>query len=271
MDYINAIMSAIGGALMAPFRALPPLLTLAIWSVVAGIAGMFLYRAVSNQNALKRVNSRMKADLLAMKLFKDELAVTFSCQWDLLKVTGMKFWYALFPLLVMMVPFVLAMSQLGTFYEFRPLAPGEPAVVSLYLSDAAWDTNRNATMNAPDGVRIETPQPIRDAGRKVVRWRINPTAAGQHVLSWSVGGERIEKSLSVGDGLVRVSPMRPGTNFWDRLLYPTERAFGAASPVKMIEITFPTRDTWPTHWLISFLALSILAGLACIPFMKVQL
>jgi hypothetical protein len=271
VDFINAIMSAIGGALMAPFRALPPLLTLAVWSVVAGIAGMFLYRAVSNQNALKRVNSRMKADLLAMKLFKDEISVTFSCQWDLLKVTGMKFWYALFPLLVMMVPFVLAMSQLGTFYEFRPLAAGEPAVVSLFLSDAAWDANRNAILDVPAGVRVETPQPIRDAGQKVVRWRISPTAHGQYVLAWNVNGERVEKSLSAGEDLMRVSPVRPGTNFWDRLLYPTERAFSTASSVQKIEITYPTRETWPTHWLVSFLVLSIVAGLACIPFMKVQL
>lgn len=271
MDLLNAIMTVVGGVLLAPFRAVPPLLTLTLWSIVAGIAGMFLYRAVSNQDALKRVNGRMKADLLAMKLFKDEIGVTFASIADLFRVTGLKFWYALFPLLVLMVPFVLAMSQLGSFYEFRPLAPGESAVVSLYLSDDAWEGNRNAMLEAPPEVNIETPNPVRDAGKKVIRWRVSPTAHGQYTLAWNVRGARYEKLLAAGDGLVRASPMRPGTNFWDRLLYPAERAFGADSPVQRIEITQPTRETWPTHWLVTFLLVSIAAGLACMPFMKVQL
>lgn len=274
MAIVNAVATAIAGACFAPFASLPPWLTLTVWSAIAGVLMMIIFRYTSNQKALKEVGNRVRANLLAMRLFKDELSVTFSCQWGLLKAIGARLWYSLAPLVVMIVPFVLGLAQLGAYYEKRPLRPDESAVVSLYLAEPAWDSNTDVRLQAPDGVVVETPG-LRDRSERVIRWRVRARQAGQHKLVWEVSGQRVEKLLSAGAGLVPVSPKRPGTSFWDRLLYPVEPPLGEHDAVRAIEVVHPTRQTpilgWGIHWLITFFVLSIVFALLFKPVLKVQL
>jgi hypothetical protein len=270
-------MTFLGNVVLAPFEPVPPWLTLTIFSAIGGVIGLKLWGWTSNQEALKAVSNRTRADLLAMKLFKDELSVTFSCQWDLAKVLVKRLWLSLRPIVIMMVPFVLALAQLGSRFEHRPLRAGENAVVTLELTEDSWAKNKNAQLLVPEGVQIETP-PLRVATEHTIQWRVQATQPGQHELAWEIDGRRVTKSLPVGTGLVEASAIRPGPgwgDFWDQLLYPAESVLPSGGPVAKIEIDLPHRSTpifgFDTHWLITFLVLSVVLGLLFKPVLKVQL
>ncbi|UCG32567.1 MAG: hypothetical protein JSU68_12995 [Phycisphaerales bacterium] len=275
MRAVNNMMNLLGDLAFAPFGSAPPWVALVALSAVAGLLMMIVFKYTSYQTKLKAVSDRTRADLLAMKLFKDDLSVTFASQWDLLRATGKRLWYSLWPpMAVMIVPFVLAIAQIGVRYEFRPLAIGEHALVTLRLSEDAFQANAGVPLEAPDGVEVVT-GPVRVPAEATIYWEVRVAGNGDHELAWQINHQRILKSLPANGGLRPVSPRRPTTGFWDQLLYPLEEPFLATSPARSIEVGLPQRSTpilgLDIHWLISFFVLSMVFALLLKPFLKVQL
>ena len=73
----------------------------------------------------------------AIKLFKDEPATMFFALGRLFQYTGLRLWYSLPPMLVMLVPLALLLTHLALWYEHLPLQSSDKAVVELQLSDTA--------------------------------------------------------------------------------------------------------------------------------------
>jgi hypothetical protein len=219
--------------------------------------------------------------MLAMRLFKDDLRSIFRAQLGLFKASGLRLWYSLPPMVVLIIPFVLLLAQLAMWYEFRPAAPGEATLVEVRLTPEAW-ADPSLELVAPDVIVDE--QAVRNSHDHTVTWRLRPRAAavGRNPLrlQFVLGGQTVaEKQFAVsGTGgmneLVFVSPLRPDTNFWDRLLYPGEPAFGPDSPIQRIAIRYESRTNTlfglAIPWWLTFFIVSILAALALKPVIKVQ-
>lgn len=279
LDALNAPLFALAGALMAPFERGPAWLGLVVWSALSGGLMTWAFRYTSNQRALRRVGDRIRANMLAVKLFKDELGVTFRCLLALLGNTGLKLLHSLPPMFVMLIPFVLILAHLGVWYQFRPLRVGEAAVLELRLAPAAWNAGAAVELLPIDGVKAEPTRPIPDPERRSYSWRIRPTAPGRHTLRFKVGSQTVEKSVAAAErisDLMPTSVLRPGGSFTDRLLYPAERGFGSSTGIEEIRIRYidPERST-PIFgvnipWWGTFLIVSILAALLVKPFVGVQ-
>ena len=78
MTFLNSILTNLTATLLAPFTQIP-LIGLVFWSAVAGVVMTVVFGKTSNQPALKRAADETRAQLLAIKLFKDDLSVTFRC------------------------------------------------------------------------------------------------------------------------------------------------------------------------------------------------
>jgi len=285
MNAINGVMRGLVGAALAPFAGLPPIVALLVLSAVLGVLAAIVFRYTSPQRALRRVADQVRANLLAMRLFSDDLLVTFRTQGGLLKASFLRLAYSLPPLFVLIVPFVLILAQLAMYYEFRPLRPGEAALVSVQVQQDRWAALQELTLEPPEGVQVEAR--VRDGSSHTITWRIRPQRAldDRAVLRWAAGsvptngGEAFaaaEKRLCVAEQdsrLMFANPVRPGTGFWDRLLYPGEPAFAADSPVQKITISYaPRSGTWlgMSPWLWTFFVVSIVAALLSKPIVKVQ-
>lgn len=261
---------------MAPFASLPPIVPLVLLSAVLGVLAAWAFRYTSNQTGLKRVADRVRASLLALRLYKDDTAVTFRSIGGLLSASMLRLWYSLSPLIFLLVPFVLIAAQMAMYYEFRPLRPGEKTLVTAQINPDRWDELRDARLIAPDGATVLARN--RDAHDHSVMWVLRADKPiGQSKLEVRAGGVVEPKQLVIAkdDGALHfVSPMRPGTSFWDRLLYPGEPAYGANAPIQKISIEYGSASTpllgWDIHWTITFLIVSIIAALIAKPFLKVQ-
>jgi hypothetical protein len=167
-------------------------------------------------------------------------------------------------MLVMLVPMCLLLSQLALWYQARPLRIGEEAVVTLRLAgaaDSAWPGAEIESTPALDA----TIGPVSILSQRAICWNIVPREAGYHRLVFDVGGQKIEKELAVGDGYMRVSLERPALDLSAALLHPRERPFGPDSPVRAIEIEYPTRSSWTSgsnSWLIYWFVASMVGALA---------
>ena len=270
MNSINAILTQLGEWLLGPFAA-SPLVGLVIWSAIAGLVMSLVFGKTSNQRALKRAADSSRAQMLAIKLFKDDLAVTFRCQFELLKATAMRLFHSLPPMFVMIIPFAFVLSQFALRYEHEPLTPGQTTVVELNLSESAWDQYKDVKIEAPDTILVET-QSLRDNTQEdskrnhTLYWRLRAKSDEPATLSWQFGDEIVQKRIAVAantDRLLPVSVRRPGTNLFERLFHPGEPAFSREAPVRGIVLYHPKRSTpllgldlpwWGTFFIVSILA-----------------
>ncbi|MCK4874016.1 MAG: hypothetical protein KAS72_14940 [Phycisphaerales bacterium] len=276
MNTINALLTKVGELILAPATDWPPIITLVVCSIVAGVVMTIVFRFTSNQKALRSITNRTRAELLSLKLFRDDLGVALRAQGRLLRLIGLRLAYSLVPMAVMVIPFVIVLTQLALRYEHRPLRAGESAVVELHLSPADWEKGRDTVLDVPTGVTIEIP-PLRDGAAHAVYWRIRVDTDQVEPLGWRVGDTSVEKRLTVvgsENQLLTVNPRRAGPGLWDRIAHPGEPAFASDSPVQAVVVRYPDRVTpifgLRIAWWVTFLVVSMLTALVVRPFLKVQ-
>ena len=70
-----------------------------------------VFRYTSNQKAIRVAKDHLKAHLLAVRLFQDQLQVVLISYWRILRSTGSYLRLAFMPLLYVSVPLILLMVQ----------------------------------------------------------------------------------------------------------------------------------------------------------------
>ena len=261
--WLNAIANFLGSWLLAPLGMLPGWLSATLVSAATGVVLLVVFKYTSNQRGIKRVKDDIKANLLALKLFKDSAPVALRAQGGILLSAFRLAFYSVVPMLVMMVPVLLILGQLSLWYQSRPLQVGEDAVLTLKL-------NRHSDSSLPN-VRLEPTDaiepligPVQVRSRREVCWSIQARTSGYHRLVFHVGEQTGEKEVAIGDGFMRVSTLRPGRYWTEVLLHPSEKPFGPDSPIQSIAMDFPPRssltsgtDWWVVYWFV----VSMVAGL----------
>ena len=269
----NSVANGLGGVLLQPVALVPGWLSLTVISAVLGILLLLIFKYTSRQQAIARVRNGIKADLLAVKLFKESLSVTFRLQAGVFAGSFKLLAHSIVPMLVMVLPVSLILAQLGMWYQARPLRlDDQPVLVKLTL---------NGNSQALQQVRLEalpaaeiTAGPARVLSKNEVYWKIKPLRAGYHTLRFHVGGRAVDKQLAIGEGFMRISPVRPGPAPADMFLYPLEKPFAPDSPVHAISIEYPARASriYGTDWWIAyFLVVSIISAFIGKPFFNVRI
>jgi hypothetical protein len=261
--WLNAIANLLGGWLLAPLSVLPGWLSATLVSAATGVVLLVVFKYSSNQRAIKRVKDDIKANLLALKLFKDSASVALRAQGRILVSA---FWlavHALVPMLVMMVPVLLILGQLSLWYQSRPLQVGEDAVLTLKLNSNAASAWPEVRLQPTDAIETLI-GPVHVRSQREICWSIKACACGYHRLIFHVGEQTGDKEVAIGDGFMRVSTLRPGWHWSDTLLHPSERPFGPDSSIQSIAIDYPERSSWTSGtdwWVIYWFAVSMVAAL----------
>jgi hypothetical protein len=271
--WLNTLANSLASVLLAPLAALPGWLSATLIAVTTGVLMLLAFKYTSHQTAIKRVRNEIKANLLALSLFKDSVAVSLSAQgrilWGALRLLGL----AVVPMLVMLLPMCLLLGQLAAWYQARPLQIGEETVVTVHLADDSPQALRQVQLIPSDAVTT-TVGPVRVPARQMVCWNVQARQAGYHQLTFSTGDKSFEKEMAIGDGLMRVSPQRPAWHWTDALLYPRETPFATDSPVQSIELVYPPRQSWTAgtrSWLIYWFTASMVAAFVARPLLNVNI
>jgi hypothetical protein len=260
--WLNALANALGSVVFAPIAAMPGWLSATIVAAATGVLMLYVYKFTSNQGAIKRVRDDIKANLFALKLFKDNVPVTLKAQGRLFIGAGKLLVLSIVPVIVMTVPVLLLWGQMALWYQQRPLKVHEDAIMTLKLSgdgEADWPDVKLK----PTSAFVVTTGPIRVVSKREVCWQITARENGYHHLVFQVGQQEASKEMAIGDGFMRVSVLRPGWSWSDALFNPAEPPFGPTSTVQSIDIEYPQRSSWTSgtdSWVIYWCVVSMIAA-----------
>ena len=220
------------------------LLTLAIFSAVAGVLILWVFKVCSNQRALKATRRRLRAHLLAMRLFGDDPVQILRSQGQLLAWNARYLALLLPPFLVVAIPLFFAWDHLDAVWGHAPFAPGETTLVTARICGNPPD----AQLNAPSWLAVESPA-VNIAAEKEVSWRVRVREASSGQVSVLAGAQRADKQIDA----------RPG------LSYLPDRTRQSGGPIEWLEVRYPRANPalfgMPAHWAVWFFIISTLAAL----------
>lgn len=240
--------------------ATPLLLVLAV-SVVVGLLMVLVFRYASDQKAIGRAKDRLKANLLAVRLFQDQLPVVTRAYARILRGTGTYLRLSFTPFLIAILPVTFLIIQLDRYLGWMPISPQQNFLVEAHVADP--EALSQVTLQLPPQLSASAPAVHIPHDQEVV-WRLVAQSPGHYNVNIATAGQTAMKQVVVSPGLARVSPVRLQDNFWERMLISGEPPLAGNGPVQSIAVTYEPRIirfAWlEWNWIVLFFVVSLIAG-----------
>ena len=253
MNLVNRAMTTLFDVILAPFELLGTELALILVSGLTGIFCLILFKYISWQGGIKGVKDKIKGHIIAIRIYQDDLVVVIK---SAAKVFGRTFAYLglnVAPIVPLLVPFVLVLSQFVVRYAYDPIPLTPAGEVSSMLSGSGTmvyvELKREHAARAgdleiefPEGIETITPV-IRSAadGKAFVEIVALEPVVG--TITLRLDGEVVgTKELVAGSEPARLMQPRRVSSFWSSWILPAEDTFDAASPLASVEFSYPDRS-----------------------------
>jgi hypothetical protein len=238
-----------------------PLLLVLALSIAIGLLMVIVFRYASDQKAIGRAKDRLKANLLAVRLFQDQLPVVMRAYGRILRGTGRYLRLAFTPFLIAILPITFLIVQLDRYFGWTPLQPAQTFIIEARIDNP--NALNDATLQLPPELSSSAPA-VHVPKEKEIVWRVVAEREGQYDIHVAAAGQTLSKQVVISPGLARVSPVRLKDNFWERMFTSGEPALADNSPVQSIAISYPPRVidfAWMEwNWIVLFFVVSLVAG-----------
>ncbi len=238
-----------------------PLLSVVLVSVVTGLVMVVVFRYTSDQKAIRSAKDKLKAHLLAVRLFQDQLPVVLRSYGRILRGTATYLRLAFRPLLFVIIPITVLIVQLDHYLGLVPFHVGEAFLIATQVSNA--NTLDELSLQLPPGL-VTTAPPVHVPANNQVVWRVVAEKDGRYDIDIGVSGQTFSKNIAVSSGIERLSPLRLRGRFWERLFVSAEPAMPESSPLESIAVNYSGRSihfAWlDWNWIWLFFVLSLVAG-----------
>jgi len=265
VHFIGSVLNKIFHVLMFPFRDADATWGLLWISLLTAVAALLVYRFFSEQTAIRQVKGRLKAHILEMRLFQHDPILMGRAVLSVLKSNARYLRLNLKPFFFMFLPVVLILIQMDARYGYRPLQPGESALIRTF-----WTTGAEAQADpsgpllaVSSGLDLETPA-LRIHGLGEVDWRVRATEEGGSSLRIRSGGQDVRIPVEVSRRILPVSPWNGRKSSPKMLWNPAAHPVPASGDLLSVEIDYPRRDFRffgvPVSWIWPYFLLSLMAG-----------
>ena len=238
-----------------------PLVSLAPLSIAVGLLMLLVFKITSDQKAIEQAKKKMQAYLLELRLYGDDPSLIFKTQGCLLASNMRYLGLMCKPALILTVPMVLLLVHMDAVYGIQPLRAGQTAIVTVQAAGRLAATAAAPRMDAPDVIAIDTPA-VRAFSEGQFSWRIRGIGDGDGVLQFDWDGRKWTKDILSGDVVGYASHTRTAS-FWETFLYAGESRLDTPD-ISWVSISYSAAEietgSWHLHWLIWFLAISIVAA-----------
>jgi hypothetical protein len=230
-------------------------------SLVIGLVMVIVFGYTSDQKAIHSAKDQLKAHLLALRLFQDQIQVVLRSYGRIVLATGRYLRLAFKPLLFVIVPMTFLIVQLDRYLGSVPLSTGQSFLVKARMDDA--DSLNQASLRLPDGLTGTSPA-VHVPAESEVAWRVVAEKAGEYVVHVQVADQLFAKRVIVGSGMPRLSSIRLRGKFWERIFVSAEPALPDNKFVDAIGVQYPARNIafagveW--NWIWLFFLLSLASG-----------
>lgn len=265
MDILIKITNGFFHPLFLPFEGVRPDYALLIISTVTGVVMLYLYKWTSNQEKLRAVQSRIKAHILEIQLYKTDLSIMLRSLFRVFMKNLTYMWLLLPPALLLIALVVVVVVQCYARFAFEPVPPGGKVLVKVVLKEWGPDKENDVSLYAPKGVDIDG-GPLAVPSKKEVDWRVAPQSAGSYELVFVAGTEKVARRLVSGHRLAAVSPVKTSSGFASYIENPMETPLDTSSAFESISIAYPERNmnlplVFGMNWVVYFFVVSFAVAL----------
>jgi uncharacterized membrane protein (DUF106 family) len=243
------------------FLLTSPLAIVVVVSLVVGLLMVVLFGYTSDQKAISIAKDQLKAHLLAVRLYRDQIPVVMGSYGKILRGTGRYLKLAFKPLLYVIIPITLLMVQIDRYLGATPIPPNVPFLLTVHTT--ASDVLNDVTLDLPPEITMTAP-PVRVPAENEIVWRLVGSKDGKLEVKIAVAGQSAAKAVCVGRNLAQISIVRLRGQFWERMLSSAEPALPENSPIESISINYPDRNIevagYGVNWIWLFFILSMVAG-----------
>jgi uncharacterized membrane protein (DUF106 family) len=237
-----------------------PLAIVIVVSVVVGLLMVVLFGYTSDQKAIGIAKDQLKAHLLAVRLYRDQIPVVMGSYGKILRGTGRYLKLAFKPLLYVIIPITLLMVQIDRYLGATPILQNAPFLLTVHTTS---DALNDVTLDLPPEITMTAPPVHINADNEIV-WRLAGSKEGKYEVKVVAGGESVEKAVCIGSDLPRISTVRLRGHFWERMFSSAEPALPENGPIESISINYPDRNIeiagYGMNWIWLFFILSMAAG-----------
>jgi uncharacterized membrane protein (DUF106 family) len=237
-----------------------PLAIVVIVSVVVGLVMVVLFGYTSDQKAIKVAKDQLKAHLLAVRLFRDQLPVVAGSYAKILRGTGRYLRLAFMPLLYVIIPITILIVQMDRSLGSAAIQPGGQFLLTVRAGNT--DAMNLLAVDLPAEIEMTAPAVHVPTENEVV-WRLAARQSGDYQVKVVAGAENATKTLRVSSELTRVSPVRLRGQFLERMLTSGEAALPDGA-IESISVSYPERNIdiagYEMNWIWLFFILSMAAG-----------
>lgn len=238
-----------------------PLAIVVAVSVVVGLGMVVVFRYTSDQKAIKVAKDQLKAHLLAVRLFRDQLPVVAGSYGKILRGTGRYLRLAFMPLLYVIIPITFLIVQMDRYLGSAAIQANLPFLLTVRTGSA--EAMNALSLDLPAEIAMTAPA-VHVAAENEVVWRLAASREGDYEITVVSGADRVTKRVRVSSALTRVSAVRLRGHFWERLFVSGESALPGNSAVESIAVNYPERNIeiagYEINWIVLFFVLSMLAG-----------
>src|ERR1700754_3602596 len=175
-----------------------PLAVVILGSIVIGFAMVIAFRYTSDQKAIARAKDQLKAHMLAVRLFQDQLRVVLKSYARIISGTGRYLRLAFKPLLIAIVPLTFIVIQLDHYLGWLPMNPSQPFVIEAQVENP--DSLNDLTLQLPPGLVSTTPA-VHIPSEKKIAWRLAAEHEGKYDIQIDSAGKTTSKEVLVSQGI----------------------------------------------------------------------
>jgi hypothetical protein len=256
VNTVNRIVGGIMDVILKPLELLGPEFALILVSGIFGILGLLIFKQISWQAGIKRTKDQIKGDMIAIRLYQDDLLVVGGA---VIRIFLRNFKYLalnLMPILPLLVPGVLVLAQLVVRYAYDPIPvqtsdeqtsflPGKGTMIEIFMKEDQKAAASRVTLRYPEGIEVtgSSELPTRNAFEGRVFQEIVATAPVEGVIELLVDGQVVGTKEIVA-GTERPLKMQPKrvSSFWPAWIFPAEDTFPADNPIASIEFAYPQHE-----------------------------
>jgi len=260
---INYFLTRGCDLLLFPFAKLPPFWGIFFLSLLTSLFVLVVYRAVSSPKKVKETKNQIKAQILAIRLYRDFWKVIIVSFFKSLYYTGKYFVLNLLPLVLVFPLLFLLFVQMDIRYGMRPFRVNEDIVVKAGFSQDIAKLAVELQADPHFGIRMN---PVFINTLREVNWKLRASQNGTSAIAINVNGTTVRKNLLIGEKVPALSNKKMAASGWAHFIYPVEKLLVPATALKFISLQYPPRSIdflgFHGHWLFYYLVLTMIIALA---------
>lgn len=265
MDATATVISQIVDVLVLPFGRTHHTLQLVWLSLLTGFGMAYVFKLTSSQRAIKRTKDRLKARILEMRLYQDDVVLILRGLGGALRNNMVYLGTIFVPFLIMVVPVAIVFTQLDQRYSRSNLVPGSNPLLTVQLKEGLNPFDTGVELTIEDGV-VPRGKPVRDSVSRKVIWRLQVDVGGTHDVTVYAKGSSYTFPLVAESAYRMIGSERSASGLFEPLIHPALPPIPPDSPFQLIAVDYPAARHpllgWHVHWIVIFLVYSLIAAAA---------